>query len=435
VIIKTLDELRQADDRTLRFTPMGLGLDVRMRPNNAAEYWQQVMTQLELAPEVAEGTRRSFDDLRMAFPYGVLCYELFTLVHDRALLVLEQALRDRFIAHHRDRMTFVDSDRSQHVVSIASPHQLHDVVRTNRRRELLLGNGQTMRFNGMLTDLLTWARGAGLLHGQRNRVIERALADLRNLAAHPSGYHLTGPAEATRTLSDLAEIINRLWGVATPGGRLYPAALPRHVLVVAWDSNNTQAVTGPAEDLPTEQDAGAQPWRCIIVRAAVHPNRHHPDPGLHAFNARYEATQYPADLLWGPGVLGDAATWYAANKPQPDECDYLDRTFLLRYDTPDLYLPMRPSAAAALPEPDRPGRWYTVKADHPNHAYHHVRSLLTGAQCAPSGPCPRCHAESVHMGSYQQAVVRLGDASACPPPLSPDVAAPWAQPRSHRIAA
>jgi len=38
VIIKTLDELRQVDDRTLRFTPMGLGLGVQMRPEDAAEF-------------------------------------------------------------------------------------------------------------------------------------------------------------------------------------------------------------------------------------------------------------------------------------------------------------------------------------------------------------------------------------------------------------
>jgi hypothetical protein len=48
VIIKTLDELRQTDDRTLRFTPMGLGLGVQMRPDDAAEYQQKV---------VAQGTR------------------------------------------------------------------------------------------------------------------------------------------------------------------------------------------------------------------------------------------------------------------------------------------------------------------------------------------------------------------------------------------
>jgi hypothetical protein len=36
------------------------------------------------------------------------------------------------------------------------------------------------------------------------------------------------PADAARTISDLAEIINQFWGSATPGGRLYPAP-------IAWE--------------------------------------------------------------------------------------------------------------------------------------------------------------------------------------------------------
>lgn len=36
----------------------------------------------------------SFDRLRTTFAYGVLYYDIFTLVNDHALLVLEQAPRD-----------------------------------------------------------------------------------------------------------------------------------------------------------------------------------------------------------------------------------------------------------------------------------------------------------------------------------------------------
>ena len=42
------------------------------------------------------------------FPYGLLCYDIFTLVTDRALLVFEQALRDRFIDFHQGTVTFAD---------------------------------------------------------------------------------------------------------------------------------------------------------------------------------------------------------------------------------------------------------------------------------------------------------------------------------------
>jgi hypothetical protein len=94
----------------------------------------------------------------------------------------------------------------------------------------------TMAFNGMLPDLRAWARQVGLLRGQRNRGIEQAKSNLRNSVAHPSGYHLNGPVVATRTLSDLAEIINHLRGVPTPGVRLYPAPIQREVIVMAWNA-------------------------------------------------------------------------------------------------------------------------------------------------------------------------------------------------------
>lgn len=90
-------ELRQADELTLRFTPMGFGMSVKLRPEDATEYQQQVIAAADLAPGVAEGTRQSFERLRTVFAYGVLCYDVFAVVHDHALLVLEQALRDRFV--------------------------------------------------------------------------------------------------------------------------------------------------------------------------------------------------------------------------------------------------------------------------------------------------------------------------------------------------
>ncbi len=49
-----------------------------MKPENAARYQQEVVGSLELDPAVADGTRRSFDRLRMVFGYGVMCYDLFT---------------------------------------------------------------------------------------------------------------------------------------------------------------------------------------------------------------------------------------------------------------------------------------------------------------------------------------------------------------------
>lgn len=93
MIIRSLAELREADDRTLHFNPLGLG--GRMRPEDAAEFQQHEVASYDLADTVADGTRQSYEQLRTIYAYGVLCYDIFTMVHDHALLVFEQALRDR----------------------------------------------------------------------------------------------------------------------------------------------------------------------------------------------------------------------------------------------------------------------------------------------------------------------------------------------------
>jgi len=433
VIIRTLDELRQVDERTLHFTPHGLGLGVRMRPEDSAEFQQQVVAQLELAPAVAEGTRKRFDDLRTVFARGVLCYEIYTLVNDQALLVIEQALRDRFIDYHGGVVTFVDPSNVDHKISIDRYEQVAEFVSRHRTWRLRVDNRQTMQFTGMLASLREWARRAGLLRGQRNRGIERALSSLRNFVAHPNGYHLCGPVETARTLSDLAEIINRLWGVNTPGGRLYPAPIRREVIVMAWNTAGTAMNTALATDLPHAVDPDDQPWRCVILRAVFQPLELRADPGLQEYDSRVEVTHYPADLLWGPGSITEAAAWYGEHQPEPDECDYLDQIFVVRHAGDQLFLPMRLSVAAAAADGDRSGRWFVVKADHPNDAYHHVRNLVTGqAGCDRRGPCRGCHAETIRVGTHQQAIANHVDPAAVPP-LPADVATPWAHPRSRAV--
>ncbi len=429
--IMSLDDLRQPDDRTLRFTPLGLSLGRQMRPEDAAEFQQQVVAQFELAPQVAEATRRSFEDLRTIFPQGLFCYEIFTLVNDRALLVLEQALRDRFVGYHRGTVTFVDpATNSRHAVQVGNYEHVQEALKAHRTWQLLLDNGQTLKFNGMLGGLRAWARQLGMLRGQRNRATEQALSNLRNLVAHPTGYHLVTPVDAARTLRDLAEIINHLWGELTPGGRLYPAPLRREVVVLAWDSAGARIYTALANQLSNAVDPTDQPWQCIILRAVFRPDQRIADPGLTEYDSRHEITNYPTELLWGPGTITDAAAWFDRHEPCPDESDYLDRTFAIRYDGSYLYLPMRVEVAASLPTTDHPGNWYVIKADHPNDAYAHVRNLLVGTGCVKRGECTNCTAETVSVGRHQDAVASMSDRTT---PLPPDVATPWAPPRFHTI--
>ncbi|WP_051810084.1 hypothetical protein [Actinoplanes subtropicus] len=437
--IKTLDELRQADERTLHFTPMGLGLGVQMRPDDAAEYQQKVVAQFDLDPIVAEGTRQSFEHLRTIYAYGVLCYEIYTLVRDQALLVIEQALRDRFVDFHKGAVTFVDNTNSNHRVPVSRYEDVQEFLTSHRQRgwgwRLRLPNGDVMAFaGGMLGDLRTWARKVGLLRGQRNRGIERALSNLRNFVAHPTNYHLGGPVETAGTMRDLAEIINQLWGVPTPGGRLYPAPQRREVTVMTWPTDGKEWYAAVAAEAFTDfVDPDDRRWECVILRAVFRPGDHGSDPELSHYDSRAEVTRYPTELLWGPGSVTDAAAWFSQNLPEPDECDYLDRIFLVRRDGANLYLPTRPEVAAALPDQDRTGTWYTVKADHPNDAYHHVRNRVAGTGCQGDGECRECHAESLGSGPLHTALVHAGFHADLVPTLPNDVTLPWSHPRFQQI--
>lgn len=289
-----------------------------------------------------------------------------------------------------------------------------------------------IRFNGMLGGLRAWARAVGLLRGQRNRSVERALSNLRNFVAHPTSYHLVDPWRAAQTLSDLAEIINHLWGSPTAGGRLYPAPIRREVVVLAWSIDGGSVQVAHADGLPTAVEPEGTPWRYALVRAVFRPEDMFADPGLDFVDARFEVTHFPADPLWGPGSLAEATAWWAAHSPTGDECDYLDRSFLVQRDGDQLYLPMRPAAAATLGAAEQAGTWYVVRADFPEDASQHVRTLVTRMGCTTSDECAHCPAHTLAVGSYDEVHAYLTVSPGSPDPL-PDFRTPWAPPRSRDI--
>ncbi|MEY9855073.1 hypothetical protein ABH935_000672 [Catenulispora sp. GAS73] len=426
--IKTWDELREPDERTLRFTPIGLG--GRMRPEDSARYWQEVMAGLDLDPVVADGTRQSFDRLRQVLPYGLLCYDIFTLVRDHALLTIEQALRDRFIDYHQGVVTFVDNQGTAHTSTVAQYEDVHEAVRKNKNRQLQIGAGpEKIHFNGMLNGLNKWARAAGLLRGQRNRGVEAVLANLRNMVAHPTSYHLLDPVDAVRMLSDVREIINQLWAAPTPGGRLYPAPLKQSVAALAWLKDGTAAHVAAVDALRNSTE-GEDQYNFAIIRGVWEFGERLSDPEILSFDSRYETTWYPAEHLWGPGTREEGITWLDANDPQPGVCDYLDRTFILRFHDGELYLPMKPSIAAALPVSEQTGQWFAVRADFPNDAFSHIRSYASGASdCAPMGPCSRCHAETLAGGTHAEVIAACGQLVATAS-LPPDMRMPLTDRRS-----
>ncbi len=82
--IKSLEELREGDERTQRFAPLGLATGGLLRPEDAAVFQQEVISHADLVPAVAESTRATFERLRSLYAYGVLSYEVFTAVDDLA---------------------------------------------------------------------------------------------------------------------------------------------------------------------------------------------------------------------------------------------------------------------------------------------------------------------------------------------------------------
>ncbi|MGV9534309.1 hypothetical protein ACWEU6_16955 [Streptosporangium sandarakinum] len=304
--IRSLQELQKPDETTLVFSPLGLG--GRLNADDAAAFQQEVISRIDLAEDVPEPVRKSFERVRVAHSYGVLNYELFTLAHDHAHLVLEYALRERFVEFYGGAVTFEDQSGTEQRLTFSTFDQLHHELRRRGRPRgqrpwqlLLRRTSQTMFFDGMLTSLLGWARAEGLLNGERNRRTEPLFVKLRNHVAHHTAYQLISPPESARAINDLAEIINRLWGAPTPGGRLYPAPLHRDVIAVSWDHGGGNVIHSLAEHLHTmPADLNPEQLTHVIVRAVLH------DPMLTYFDARFETTLYPCQLLWGPGTWTDA---------------------------------------------------------------------------------------------------------------------------------
>jgi len=434
VKIKSLDELREADERTLRFTSLGFDTGGMLHPEDAALYQQESLSHAELSEAVAEGTRSTFDRLRLLHSYGVLSYDMFTAADDLAHLVIEQALRDRFIEFHDGTVPFQDAHGTVHHVPAASFEALYEEIHAEGRlrspqrwRLQLCTTGKRIYFDGMLDSLLRWARVEGLLRGQRNRQLEPVLKKIRNDVAHGSGHHLVMPVDSARTISDAAEIINHLWGSSTHGGRLYPAPIRRIIQVVAWAPGGT-VMSGPASRPPDPQSAG---WTCAVVRAVPH------DEGLMRLDALYESTTYPCDFVWGPGTWKDASAWLEQEQPPEDEVDVLDRLFLVQRHNGRIYLPRSPDVVAGLAEEGRHGIWYLIRADYPSDALRHARAAISG-QCSPdTGPCAKCPADSVGAGTCLEMLTLAADTGlVVTPRRPPEIAVPSirAWPRSFEIA-
>src|SRR4029077_8174087 len=193
------------------------------------------------------------------------------------------------------------------------------------------------------------------------------------------------PPDSATAIRDLAEIINGLWGIPTPGGRLHPAPIKRDILEVGWTSAKSDQPTRVllrVDQLESFDHEGE--WTFLVVRGVDG------DEGLWELDAQFERTNLPSEYLWGPGDKVGAITWLRANQPDGDEVQYLDRLFAIQVLEGKVYLPRRPEIALAIPADRRLGKWWLLRADFPNDALAHVRHVEKGMPCSMQPPegCP-----------------------------------------------
>jgi len=204
----------------LVFNPIGFG--GRMEPEDAARFQKEAIAAATLAEAVPIDIKENFERARRLHLYGVLEYEFFTAAPEYALLALEAALRVRFISYYDHQIPIFHGDEAATL-----PAADFDAVREARKTKLRRVDGSKAELPTYLKALLAWARYERLLPARRSRIVDRALVDLRNHSAHPTGRTIEAPPGSSRMLRTVAEYINRLWGEQTPGARHFPGPLTR----------------------------------------------------------------------------------------------------------------------------------------------------------------------------------------------------------------
>jgi hypothetical protein len=286
------------------------------------------------------------------------------------------------------------------------------------------GGGTHPRFRGSFESLLRWARKEHFLGGQHARVVEsKAITHLRNTIAHPERFHVCMPVDSARTIRDVAEFINRLWGHPTPGGRLYPAPVARRPRVVARSIDGQSATCLHPEDLTelaSHPDAerwnsGSSPrlgetdkWAFTVVRC---PDGL--DPLMFAIRSELDRAPLPIDVVFGPSGLADAVQAWTDHTDEwgPDTVETLDRTFLVRLEgSQGPEWPLTPPQARLLRGDARKGRWLVVIADVPHDALGHAQKLDTPGHTRVDGVCDDCRVDARGLFRTLEGALRVADA-------------------------
>ena len=396
-VLSALAELREPDPRSMMWIVGGAAA-----PVEAAEYQMRVMAQLDVPASVPEAVRKSFDRIRAIYRQGLFCYDLYTVAGDQARLLVELALKERFVEFYGGTVLFTDGQGNTQAVTASAFAEVYRAIRKadgrSRHWKIQLRSGRPgFQFTGGLASLLRWARGEGLLTGQGDRMRDVVRKRSRDRVAHPD-YHLETPDHAVRAIADAAHVIRQLWGA--PSG----TTVARYPVLLSWtDTEVTRSVVTPPVPGSRARPARGGNRECVIVLADPE------DPDLFDYDSRFESTSSPCDLLWGPGDPAGALEWLAGHHPAPDTAWTADRLFLLQYRGDRLSLPRSPAIAAVLRPGEKDGTWYLIRADMPSYAFNHQRRLLAREPGhAGEGECESCPVDTIG-SSPLPAMLRLAE--------------------------
>ena len=377
-----LAALREVDHGSLYFTPGGLAGP--LAPEHSAHIFATWMGHVTLVDEVPDDIRRNFDRVRKLFLYGLLERDLFAVAGHEAHLVLEGALRHRFVSLYMGQIP-IWRDGVADILAASSFHDYYARRPNLRRCQLRTNEGGKEQLPFSYPSLYSWARRRGLLGGQRNVGVFASLVNLRNHVAHPESYSDDLPPWVVRLLVDVAEIINKLWGRDTDGGRLFPGPVQRRLRCAALSPDRTAAVTfGSLNGVQTEERT--RDWTFALFLAAEREELVDFDweaSGQQRFKHApgFQMTDYPTDQIIAPTSIDEVLRFISANNVDAmlDRVPFQDRLFFIRLaaSTERPEFPRAANDVAKFDKHDADTRWFVVRADFPMDAWVRTRDQPT----------------------------------------------------------
>lgn len=382
-------DLQTPDEMALVFNPMGFG--GRMEPEDAARFQIRAIAEAILIEAIPLDIKQNFERARQLHMYGVLQYEFFTVASDYSLLVLESALRVRFLSYYENGIPVIRKGQEEtlHAASF-------DDVRRAPRSLRLRGREEIHPIPVGARALLDWARQERLLPGSETRRVDHALGELRNYAAHPEGRTVLAPPDSSRMIRDVAEVINTLWGHRAPGGRIFPAPITRMPRIASIATNGMGASEMSLLHIPDLDSQERQSEFAVFLAAEAEKlTERRGDRWAFTYRQGMQRTVYPCEQLWTGSYRELVAALEAdAFADCADTVEHLDRLFWIRIEGEQIDEPRSHADLLALDEPLQ-GPWHAVVADSPYQAFLHVKDhTRTTPVTEELGSCTECFARA-----------------------------------------